>query len=261
MELYYRAFGKGYPVLVFHGLYGSSDNWQTIGKQLSDKHTVIIPDLRNHGQSFHSDEMDFESMSHDILKLYKKLNLKKCIVMGHSMGGKLAMKLALDHPERVEKLIIIDVAPKSYLKGYSKHYEFHKNVVNIMNSMDLSSIGSRREAEDIMKQRLLSERTVKFLLKNLKSDKKEGFKWRLNMNAIHRNLYKLIDGNEEEAGSYIDPALFIKGANSDYILENDYELIYKIFPKADIQSIENAGHWVHAEQPEKFLEIIKQFIN
>ena len=261
MDLFFRTFGEGFPVFVFHGLYGSSDNWQTIGKQLSENHKVIIPDLRNHGRSFHSNEMDFECMSQDVLNLFRIHNIKKSIVMGHSMGGKLAMKMAIDYPDLVEKLIIIDIAPKSYLKGYSKHFEFHKNIINVMNSLDLSKIESRRGAEEIMNQKLSSEKTVRFLLKNLKSDKNQGFIWGLNLKVIHRNLYKLIDDINEGNRSFNNPTLFIKGENSDYIVYDDQEQIFKIFPKAVINTIEHAGHWVHAEQPGKFLELVKKFIS
>jgi len=265
MKLYYRSTGSGFPLIILHGLYGASDNWMTIVKHLSANNRIILPDLRNHGESPHDDEMDFDCMTKDILELLADLKIEKYILMGHSMGGKLAMKLAFDHPEKIEKLIVIDVAPKSYLKGYSKHFEIHKNIINVMNSLDLSNISSRKEAENKLLEKINSQRTVSFLLKNLKNKKSGGFEWKINIKSIHRNLYKLIDGFEEknipEDVIFEKPTLFIKGEKSDYIEDNDMPDIEKKFKNLQFVTIENASHWVHAEQTSKFLDIVSSFIS
>ena len=266
MDLFCRISGDGFPVIILHGLYGSSDNWITISNKLSKNYKVIVPDLRNHGQSPHDDEMDFKSMTEDISELLKKLSVKECILMGHSMGGKLAMHFAMKYMEMIQKLIVVDVAPKSYMKGYSKHFEFHKNMVNIMSKINVGEISTRSEIENELLKHEISERTVKFLLKNLKKNKNSGFQWKINVPVIHRNLYKLIDGTNEEEDfignfKFINPALFIKGEKSDYILEEDISLIKNMFSNVTVQRIQDAGHWVHAEKIDEFLSIVTNFIH
>jgi esterase len=262
MELFYRTVGEGQPLVILHGLYGASDNWHTIAGKLSDKFKVVIPDLRNHGQSPHDDEMDFKVMSEDVTGLLDRLNIQKCILLGHSMGGKLAMQIALGHAHRVEKLVVVDVAPRSYLSAYSKHYEFHKQVIGKMKSLDIHRLQSRQEAEEKLMEAAGSIQVVQFLLKNLKSKKEGGYEWKLNMDAIHRSLHKLIDGLGDGQGKVTlqTPALFIKGALSDYIEEGDMAQIKEIFPQSRIETVEGTGHWVHAEKMDAFLEILLNFI-
>jgi len=262
MDLFYRTVGEGFPLLILHGLYGASDNWLTMAGKLEDQFKVIIPDLRNHGQSPHDNEMGFDEMKDDILKLMDKLQIDNCYLLGHSMGGKLSMKISFDNPEKIKKLIVVDVAPKSYLEGYSKHFEFHKNVVGLMNGMDLKKFASRREVEKYMIKTISSERIVKFLLKNLKKKGKGQFEWKLNINTIYRVLHNLIDGInvEDTDGNFDNPTLFIRGLKSDYILDEDIPQIEKWFSNLQFVDIADAGHWVHTEQTEKFIEVLIGFL-
>jgi pimeloyl-ACP methyl ester carboxylesterase len=265
MKLFYRKTGSGFPLIILHGLYGSSDNWMTIAKHLAVSNTVILPDLRNHGQSPHDDEMDFNCMTDDILELLLELKIDKFILMGHSMGGKLSLKIASDHPEFVEKLIIVDIAPRSYFTGYSKHFEFHKNIINILLNLHPENFTLRNEAEQVLLEKLPNINLVRFLIKNLRTTTEGGYTWKINIQSIHRNLYKLIDGVDEENDDkpqvFLKPALFIKGEKSDYIEDEDLQEIKKMFPDLRFENVQNAGHWVHAEQPVKFLEIVKKFIS
>lgn len=262
MDLFYRRLGKGFPIVILHGLYGASDNWLTIAKQISNNNELIIPDIRNHGQSPHDDDMHFDVMVEDIYKLLKNLKIEKCILLGHSMGGKLAMNFALKYPNKLEKLIVVDVAPRSYMSGYSKHFEFHKKVVSKMNALDLSKISSRKDAEQQLIEVAASERVVRFLLKNLKKEKNGSYKWKLNIAAIYRNLHYLIDGVGGVGNEAVIeiPSLFIKGSLSDYITDNDEKEIGNMFPNLTFRTIDGAGHWVHAEKMDEFVKIVSEFV-
>ncbi len=263
MKLFYRTLGEGKPFVILHGLYGASDNWLTVANYFKHSYKVIIPDIRNHGESPHDDEMDFEVMSEDVLEMLNDLAIDKCILMGHSMGGKLAMKFAFDNPDKIEKLIIVDVASKSYLSGYSKHFEFHKNVVSKMNSMNVQTIQSRGEAERKLMEVAKSEKIVRFLLKNLKREKGNGYAWKLNIKSIHRNLHKLIDGveNDQQSLQFSLPTLFIKGEKSDYITTEDKKQIKSVFTNLKFVEIKDTGHWVHAEKTNEFTKEVLSFID
>lgn len=254
MKLFYRKFGEGgYPFIILHGLFGQSDNWNTLAKQISERgFEVYTVDQRNHGLSPHSTEWNYQTMSDDIVELIKDLHLKKVILMGHSMGGKTAMQVTINHSELIDKLIVVDIAPRYY----PPH---HQSVLQGLSAVDFNVVKTRKEADLIMSEHITDMGTKQFLLKNIFWKDTGEMDWRFNFNVIREQI--------ENTGEMISasqacnvPALFIKGEKSDYIDENDVEMIRKIFPQYDMQTIIDAGHWIHAEKPVAFLEVIFNFL-
>jgi len=251
MKLFYRETGEGKPIFILHGLFGMSDNWATIGKQLAEKYRVIMPDLRNHGNSFHHDDWDYDHMAKDILQLANHLNLGEFILIGHSMGGKVAMKFAQEHPDLLEKFIVIDIAPRYY----PVH---HQTIIKALKSVNINQIKSRSEAENQLSQHIGEEGIRLFLMKNLGRNK-EGFYWKFNLNVISENIENV--GEEIPPSTCVVPALFIRGSESEYINNNDTQEIKGIFSNSMVVTIKNAGHWVHADQPEALISTLTQFID
>ena len=267
MNLFFRKEGEGFPFVIIHGLYGSSDNWLTVGKKLASRFCVYMIDQRNHGQSPHSSEHSFELMKEDLADFFEQQKIDKTIIMGHSMGGKTAMLFAADYPERVEKLIIADIAPKDYfqLKDESQYY-LHNNILLAMNEIDFTHISSRQEVGDYLLEKIDNPLVVQFLLKNVHRNKhSQMFEWRINVKVLYENLDEIIKGVNEQWFAdrmpiFNYPVLFIKGEKSNYILDEDRVIISKIYPESEIKVIPDAGHWLHAEQPELFLKAIEEFV-
>jgi pimeloyl-ACP methyl ester carboxylesterase len=267
MQLFYRVEGAGFPVVIIHGLYGSSDNWMTVAKKLASGFKVFSVDLRNHGHSPNSEIHDFESMKNDIAEFFDEHEIEKSIVLGHSMGGKAAMCFAADYPERIKKLIVADIAPKDYFQlNDESQYYLHNNILRAMLEIDFSRIESRKRIEAFLLERIDSLQIVQFLLKNVHRNKtNHQYEWRLNARVLYDNLDEIIKGvNEHWFDDRIPitnyPVLFIKGANSNYILPEDYPSIKRIYPEAQIIEIPDAGHWLHAEQPQLFMEVVWKFV-
>ncbi len=252
MNLFYREVGEGKPIVILHGLFGSSDNWLSIAKVLSATHKVYSLDQRNHGQSPHDSEFSYDAMANDLKEFLIQHQIEKPIVIGHSMGGKVAMEFAVENQEMLEKLIIVDISPKSY----PVH---HDVILEGLESLPVATLKSRGEADKLLSKYVSEIGTRQFLLKNL-ARTSEGFAWKINLSVISNNIGIVGQGLEENT-SFDKPTLFINGRNSGYIKENDAPLIYKHFPKAKLQTIDNAGHWVHAEQPEEFLRVVEEFIS
>ena len=265
MKLFYRDLGTGKPLIILHGLYGSSDNWLTVAKSLSVKYHVFIPDLRNHGNSDHSPELNYDILINDLLEFCNDHNIHKTILLGHSMGGKLAMSFALYFPYMIEKLIVVDISPKSYLTedSFKDHCARHKEIIQALTGLDLNSIESRTGADKMLAEKINSRRIRQFLLKNLKRDKQGHYSWKFNLESIKNNLRKLMDEIPvmKSHNSHLLPSLFIKGANSDYIQDDEEDELRVVFPSSRIVRIEDAGHWVHAEQTDKFLDAILHFLD
>lgn len=257
MKLHYRKLGEGQPLIILHGLFGSSDNWQTLGKHFSDQGlSVYLVDQRNHGRSPHSDEWNYKVMSDDLLELVKDEKLEKPIIIGHSMGGKTAMQFAVDHCDLPSKLVVVDIAPRKY-----SHTQ--KDVAQALLAVDLDSVKSRREAEDMLSEGISDTGTKQFLLKNLywKEGETEKLAWRFNLDVIARNIDAASEGLRTISSHACHlPTLFLRGEKSDYITDADHEMIKDTFPYSSIQTIGGAGHWIHAEQPAAFFKAVMDFI-
>jgi esterase len=256
MELNYRQYSEtGSPVLVLHGLFGSLSNWGWHCKQLAEKYAVYGVDLRNHGDSPHSDQLDYQVMAEDVRELIARLGLKSCCIVGHSMGGKVAMQLALSFPDLVQKLVIVDIAPVSY----PEDADGHMNVLAGMDAVKLDEIKSRTEAEVTLKDYVPEEATRKFLLTNLVRNKEGFFEWRLHKDSIRKN-YANLRAELVATKSFSKPVLFVKGSVSPYIKSENEAKIKELFPAASVKTIIDAGHWLHAEQPQALQKILLKFL-
>lgn len=251
MELFYRELGEGRPIVMLHGIFGSSDNWLTPSRLLSDGFRTFAVDLRNHGRSPHDRVFDFPAMVNDVEGFIDAHNLVDPVVIGHSMGGKVAMNFALAHPEKLQKLIVVDIAPKPYnMENYV--------VLNGLNAVPITEVKSRQEADEALAAYVDEADTRQFLLKNLQRKADGGFEWKLNLPAITENILKMGLPLQYE-GTFDKPALFIRGARSNYIRDHDFERIRKIFPAAEFETLD-AGHWVPAEKPQEFAELVRKFV-
>jgi esterase len=251
MKLNYKKTGNGAPLIILHGLFGSADNWLSIAKDLTDHFTLYLLDQRNHGDSPHTEEWNYEVMSNDILELMEEEGLDAAHLMGHSMGGKTAMKFAVSHPEKVNKLIVADISPRFY----PIH---HQQILEGLNAIPVQKLSSRKEAEDILATFIPDLGTRQFLLKSLTRDG-GNFKWKINLQVITEkiaNVGEALDADQP----FEKPVLFMAGENSNYIQENDKAEIAKHFPNYKLVTIKNAGHWLHAEQPQAVVETIKAFL-
>ena len=267
MDLNYRHFGKGPALIILHGLYGSSDNWLGIGRKLARDFEVFLIDQRNHGKSPHSVEHNYILLKHDLLDFMNKHNIEKSILIGHSMGGKTAMFFAADYPQRTQALIVVDISPRSYknLNEPADQVTMHMNIMSSMMSVDFSVVNSRTDIDRQLSPLIRSAKIRRFLMKNVSLDKAGNYFWKLNIKTIYNQLPEIMDGLDisnfpNGRGIIGIPVLFIKGEKSDYISDLDYPVIRIIFPKAEVLNIPEAGHWLHAEQPDLFLTSVKEFI-
>ncbi len=254
--------------MIVHGLYGVSDNWISIARDLSDRFEVYMVDQRNHGQSPHSAVHDYPSMREDLREFMDLQGIKRAVLIGHSMGGKTVMSFAEAWPERVQALVSVDIAPKSYrnLALASRTAANHSNMIDAMIKLDLSKIRSREDADRALATSIGSERIRSFLLKNLRRERGGAFSWRINLEAISGNLEVIFEGMDREAiaargGITGFPALFISGGDSEYIRVMDHQVIRDIFPASEIVTIPGAGHWVHVEQPALLVKTIRYFLD
>jgi len=250
MKLHYRELGTGQPLIILHGLFGFSDNWQSHAKKLSEYYRVILVDLRNHGHSPWSDEFSYNLMAQDVFELCQSLSLKNLILVGHSMGGKVAMNFAQNHGELVEKLVVVDIG----IKQYPMH---HEHILAGIHSVDLPTISARRQAESQLSAHIDSEGIKQFLLKNLYWKEKGVLAWRMNVAVLEREMETILSAVDDVDVTV--PTLFIRGAMSNYILDDDIEAIEELFFDAEFITIDNAGHWVHAEASQVFLEHLLSF--
>ncbi|MGV3540534.1 MAG: alpha/beta fold hydrolase [Rufibacter sp.] len=253
MELHYRTIGEGSPLLILHGLFGYSDNWQTLAKYYGEHFKVYLIDQRNHGRSPHTPDFSYQLMSDDLWEFIDQHQIQDAAILGHSMGGKVAMNFALQHPDKLSKLLVADIAPKAY----PPH---HDDILEGFHSIDLESLESRQDADDQLAQKVPDVGTRQFLLKNLYRTDDNNFAWRLNLESVEANLDSIL-GNIESDAPFTKPTLFLRGGNSRYIKpEQDTEQIKRLFPNAEIKTIENAGHWLHAEQPQEFFKLSMAFL-
>ena len=238
--------------MVLHGLFGMLDNWHTFARELSNNNLVVSMDLRNHGRSGHADTFSYAEMAEDVLETMHSMGMYQASILGHSMGGKVAMYLATQDSSTVSALISVDIAPKPYPPG-------HHDVINALQSIDPRHCESRSEAMAAFMNQLNDLGVSRFLMKNLKRDEQGGFSWRMNLPVIVDNYSEVIQGLPE--GSVYDgPSLFVRGSKSGYIQNDDMEVILEHFPEAVVETINDAGHWIHAEQPGALLERVRHFL-
>ena len=258
VDLNFSQTGQGEDLIILHGLFGSSSNWRSVARALSLNHTVYTLDARNHGDSPWSESMQYNNMADDLANFISRHNLKSAHVLGHSMGGKTAMTFALNYPELVKKLIIADISPQSYTHG-NEHHRF----IDAMLALDLEGLTGGRKQAQLELTRTLKEPgpVIQFLLQNL-NFKNERYQWRINLPVLRDSL-KHIMGNIDVSNTNQSEvkSLFVYGKTSNYVTQEHQPQIKRLFPNASFIGIDNAGHWLHAEQPQKFIEAVNGFLN
>ena len=256
MLLNYRQYsGQGEPLLILHGLFGSLANWGWHSKQLAEDFAVIGVDLRNHGESPHADDHNYPVMAADIKELLETLNIERCSIIGHSMGGKVAMQLALLEPQLVNKLVVVDIAPVTY----TGKNDGHLRVLEGMRALDFTTLKSRKAAEEFLVGYIEDEATRKFVLTNIVRDSNGSYRWRLNLDAIEKH-YNELRLKPEGGQPFEGPTLFVRGDFSNYIQKKHEAEILELFPNASVKSIMECGHWLHADKPQVFQKIVRDFL-
>jgi esterase len=255
MELFYREYGDGKPMIILHGLLGISDNWVGFARRLSEQgFKIFIPDQRNHGQSPHHPVLNYYALTDDLAEFFETHKLEKPVILGHSMGGKVAMRYTLEHPADVDRLIVVDTSLRTYFK-----FNYHLKLIDAMLSVDFSQAKTRQEVETKLAEKIQDPRLVQFLIKNLFWKEKGKLGWRPDLQAISYHVDSMYDGVFYST-KFERPALFVRGGKSDYILEEDIPVIRQSFPEATVKTIENGTHWVHADEPEEFYSIVLDFL-
>ena len=252
MKLFFRELGQGKPIIILHGLFGSSDNWLTQAKLFAPNYKVFSVDQRNHGQSPHSDDFDYSSMVADLNEFIQDQRISDPVIIGHSMGGKTAMNFALAHPDTISKLVVVDISPKAY---NLEHY----TIVEGLKAIPIDKLSSRNEADDVLSQHVPEPDVRQFLLKNLQRKSTGGFSWKINLPVIANKLSN-VGVDLQFAGQFGKPTLFIRGAKSKYVRDEDWKRIAEIFPAAQLQTMDT-GHWVQAEKPQEFADVVMQWLS
>ena len=253
MKLNFKKYGDGEPIIIVHGLLGMLDNWVGIAKELSTNNSVFIVDLRNHGNSRHSNIFNYDVLAEDLIEFILANNLSNPILIGHSMGGKACINLAYKNSKIIKKLIIVDIC--------QKEYSVNKEITSIFKAIlcvDISKLISYYEAEKTFSLFDLSKESIQLVIKNLKKSG-DSFIWKPDINSIFKNLDQIKSGIISDSKIFI-PTLFLKGQFSNFIMEDDYPLIYKNFPEAEIKTIANSGHWIHYDNRTSFIKEILNFI-
>lgn len=255
MNLFFRQYGKGQPMIILHGVFGVSDNWVSFARKMADHYEVFIPDQRNHGQSPHDPTFNYFALCSDLYDFIEEHDIKDPIILGHSMGGKVAMHFALENPDMLKALIVADISMRTYNRRFR-----HLDMIDAMMNVNFNNAETREDVESQIKLQIPDERTRLFAMKNLYRREHGGqFAWRLNLEAINLNMDEVFEGIESK-NLFTKPTLFVRGGDSDYVKYDDFDQIYRNFPKADIKTIERAGHWLHAEKPDEFQNIITDFL-
>ena len=251
MKLNFKSFGQGPPLLILHGLFGQLDNWQQFAKQLANDFSVYIIDQRNHGRSPHVDEMNYPVLADDLRSFMEDHWIHRSHILGHSMGGKTAMQFAFDHPEMIDRLIVVDIGPNA-------NPDRHKEIFEAMEGLDIAKLQSRKEAEAMLANTITDAGVRLFLLKNLNRNPAGGYTWKVNLPVLHRDfpdILAAVSGDPFEG-----PALFVRGGQSDYIKNKDWTTAQALFPAAELHTIPEAGHWVHADASEDLIRKVRQFL-
>lgn len=252
MKLHFQKYGSnGAAIVILHGLFGMLDNWRTIAKKLQENYTVYALDLRNHGRSPHHPEMDYNLMAHDVIETMASENVNHFHLIGHSMGGKVAMCLAGIGPSLLLSLVVVDISPKKYNGG-------HEFIIDALKELKLSEYENRQDIDEALAKNISNWGIRQFLLKNVFRNEK-GYSFRFNLENIAKN-YQIIIGWTLPKQHFLGKTAFLYGGASDYITEEDNPLILKLFPKTEFIEIQGSGHWVHAEKPREFLAAVQNFI-
>lgn len=262
MNLHFRTVGEGKPLIIVHGLYGSSDNWLSIAGKL-DGYKCYLIDQRNHGQSPKTHSHTYSDLVEDLKQFIQQHNIQKPLLIGHSMGGKTVMQFTLQYPELVNKMVVVDIAPKDYngFKNFGKVTTDHREIIDTLLDVDISGFATRKAINEHFEGLFSDARVRMFLLKNLKRDKELGFIWRVNLSTLSTHLDDIMGGIPIELGSNDKvETLFIRGADSPYIDEDDLFQIRNFFPLANLVSIPNAGHWLHVDQPDLLIGTLNYFL-
>lgn len=249
MKLNFKEFGSGPPMIILHGLLGSLDNWQTLAGRFSENFHVYTIDQRNHGKSPHSEEISYDLMARDLRELCRAENISNPILIGHSMGGKAAMKYALKYPNETTALISVDMSPRKY----GVH---HRDIFEALSAVDFEELRSRKDVEEFLYSMLKNMGVVYFLTKNLFWKEKDRLDYRFNLDVLRKNLEVLGDWNDDR--QYSGKSLFIRAGQADYISDNEPSIAHH-FSNANVETIDS-GHWVHAEKPEEFYRVVMEFL-
>lgn len=254
--LNYKQSGTGQNIVLIHGLFGSLENLNMVAKPLAQSYCVTSIDVRNHGDSFHKNSMEYSELAQDIINVLTHLNIETCVLLGHSMGGKIAIQVALEYPERVSKLLIADIAPVNY----PSH---HLEIIKGLQAIDLAKVNNRKEADEQLAPYVGNIGVRQFLLRNLTQNKQGEFTFKCSLTDIALCYPQIMKANEIPANSlaFTGPTLFIKGGNSDYILPEHRTAITKLLPNSKAKIIQGAGHWLHAEKTIAFNKIVNDFIS
>ncbi|MDV7187874.1 alpha/beta fold hydrolase [Lutibacter sp. TH_r2] len=251
--LHSKILGTGEPLLILHGYFGMGDNWKSLANKFSEHFEVHLIDQRNHGRSFHADEFDYEILTEDLVNYIQHHNLEKVFVLGHSMGGKVAMLFAVNYPEMVEKLIVADISPKYY----KPH---HQTILAALNAVDFDIQNTRKKVEETLKIYIQDPGILQFLLKNVYRKTKNQLGYRFNIQSLTINNSEV--GEALPSFTHFDGnTLFLKGENSNYITTEEIPLIEAHFPQAKVVTVKNAGHWLHAENPTQFYNEVISFLS
>jgi pimeloyl-ACP methyl ester carboxylesterase len=254
VQLHYQKLGTGHPVVLLHGLFGSGDNLRHVASGLATHHAVWLPDARNHGASPHEPEMNYDLMAADLRRLVLDQGLTRASLVGHSMGGKIAMRFALCFAELVERLVVVDIAPRKYSPK-------HLDILHALSALNLDHFTDRLALEARLAPAIPELSVRRFLLKNIARDITGKFRWKLNLPGILQNYPKLnADVTMEGAGRFDGPSLFVRGELSDYCSLSDEPFIRTWFPAAQFATVAGARHWVHADAPEAFLKLLRGFL-
>jgi esterase len=252
MRLHFREYGRGEPLIILHGLFGSLANWDALSRRLGSHFRVLALDQRNHGHSPHSVEMNYHVMAEDVREFMGAHGLARAHLLGHSMGGKTAMHFALHHSALVERLVVVDIAPRAYDLA-------HEHIFEALLSLNLKSFRARRELEDALAHAIPELSVRRFLLKNVARGHTGAFHWKINLRDILNN-YRRLNEAVEARSAFDKPALFVRGDKSDYITDADKAALLRLFPRAKLRTVGDAGHWVHSDAPEKFVELTLEFL-
>ena len=252
MELFYRSYGTGEPVIILHGMLGCADNWHGPARSLADGRRVIVPDLRNHGRSPHHDSMTYSDLAGDILEMMDAVGIETAALAGHSLGGRVAMTVADACPERVTRLACIDIGPGDYPL---RHVPFLK----IMADLELGRFHDRRDVDKALLAQVPDPALRQFVLKNLRRTADDGFCWKVNLPVIRAAYAELMKALALQR-RFSNPVLLLRGGRSEYVDDGQQELFRRYYPRARVETLPAAGHWIHADEPVEFLRTLKTFL-